>query len=95
MTKSSIANSANTIKALKTKITEMSFEEALARLEKIVETLSSDKINLEEMINLYQEGDILKQHCAKRLEEAKMKIEIITNKADVGNKEIDNNKSQD
>jgi exodeoxyribonuclease VII small subunit len=92
MTKSSLAN---TTKNLKAKITEMSFEQALARLEKIVETLSLDKINLEEMINLYQEGDILKQHCAKRLEEAKMKIEIITNKANVANKEIDNNKTQD
>jgi exodeoxyribonuclease VII small subunit len=85
MTKSNIA------KNLKAKISEMSFEEALLRLEKIVEILSSDKINLEEMINLYQEGDILKQHCAKRLEEAKMKIEIITNKTDVSGKEVDNN----
>jgi exodeoxyribonuclease VII small subunit len=84
----------NTAKTLKAKITEMSFEEALARLEKIVEILSSDKINLEEMINLYQEGDILKQHCAKRLEEAKMKIEIITNKVDAGNKEVDDKKEE-
>ncbi len=82
MTKSNIA------KNLKAKISEMSFEEALARLEKIVEILSSDQINLEEMINLYQEGDILKQYCAKRLEEAKMKIEIITNNTGVDNKEI-------
>lgn len=71
----------NIVKNLKVKIAEMSFEDALKRLEEIVETLSSDKINLEEMINLYQEGDILKQHCAKRLEEAKMKIEVITSKA--------------
>ena len=83
MTKSNIP------KALKAKIAEMNFEDALARLEKIVETLSSDKINLEEMIDLYQEGDILKQHCAKRLEEAKMKIEIITNKTEPDNTKIE------
>jgi exodeoxyribonuclease VII small subunit len=71
MTKSNIA------KNIKAKISEMKFEEALARLEEIVEILSSEKINLEDMINLYQEGDILKQHCSKRLEEAKMKIEVI------------------
>jgi exodeoxyribonuclease VII small subunit len=33
------------------------------------------------MIELYEEGSALKEHCASRLEEAKMKIEkVITNK---------------
>lgn len=59
------------------KISKMSFEEAMARLEEIVEKLSDQKINLDLMIELYQEGDLLKKHCAKRLEEAKMKIETI------------------
>ncbi len=62
-------------KNLETKIAKMSFEEALERLEKITETLN-EKINLEEMIALYEEGDLLKKHCSARLEEAKMKVEI-------------------
>ena len=60
------------------KISKLNFEEALTRLEEIVEKLSSDKINLDSMVELYEEGILLKEHCAKRLEEAKMKIEIIT-----------------
>lgn len=59
------------------KISKMSFEEAMTRLEEIVEILSSQKINLNSMIDLHEEGTALKEHCAKRLEEAKMKIETI------------------
>ena len=61
----------------------MSFEEALARLEEIVETLSSQKINLDSMIDLHEEGSALKEHCAKRLDEAKMKIELVSKKENV------------
>lgn len=55
----------------------MSFEEAMERLEEIVEILSSQKINLDSMVDLYEEGIALKEFCNKRLEESKMKIETI------------------
>lgn len=64
------------------KIAKMDFESAVARLEEIVETLSSEKINLDSMVELYEEGVALKDHCSKRLEEAKMKIEVIGKKAE-------------
>jgi exodeoxyribonuclease VII small subunit len=62
------------------KISKMSFEDAMTRLEEIVEILSSQKINLDSMIELYAEGAALKDHCAARLEDAKMKIETISKK---------------
>ena len=62
------------------KISKLTFEEAMARLEEVVEILSSQKVNLDSMIELYEEGTSLREHCAKRLEEAKMKIEIISKK---------------
>jgi exodeoxyribonuclease VII small subunit len=71
------------VKNFEKKITKMSFEEALARLEEIVETLSSQKINLDSMIDLHEEGSALKEHCAKRLDEAKMKIELVSKKENV------------
>lgn len=64
-------------KELEKKIAEMSFEDAVMRLEEIVETLSSKKIGLDVMIELNEEGNILKKHCSKKLDEAKMKIEIV------------------
>lgn len=66
-----------TKESAKKQISKMSFESALERLEEIVETLSSQKINLDSMIELHQEGAALKEHCNKKLEEAKMKIETI------------------
>ncbi|MBP7710269.1 MAG: exodeoxyribonuclease VII small subunit [Rickettsiales bacterium] len=68
-------------KELPKKISKMSFEEALSRLEEIVETLSSQKISLDAMIELHEEGSVLKEHCAKRLEEAQMKIETVSKKS--------------
>jgi exodeoxyribonuclease VII small subunit len=68
-------------KNLEKKIAKMSFEEAMARLAEIVEILSSQKVNLDSMIELHEEGSILKEHCARRLEEAKMKIEVISKPA--------------
>ena len=63
------------------KINKMSFEDSMARLEEISQILSSQKINLDQMIELYEEGSALKEHCATRLEEAKMKIEkVLDNK---------------
>jgi exodeoxyribonuclease VII small subunit len=62
------------------KISKMTFEEAMMRLEEIVEILSSQKINLDSMIDLYEEGSVLREHCAARLEEAKMKIENVGKK---------------
>ncbi len=64
-------------KTIENKIAKLSFEDAMKRLEEIVEILSDQKISLDQMIELYQEGDLLKKHCTARLEEAKMKIEII------------------
>lgn len=61
--------------ALEKKIAKMSFEKAIERLEEVVESLSGSNIELENMISLYEEGQLLKEHCQKRLDEAKMKVE--------------------
>lgn len=65
-------------KDLEKKIAQMSFEDAITRLEEIVETLSSKKVSLDAMIELNEEGNLLKKHCSKRLDEAKMKIDTVS-----------------
>ena len=67
-------------KDLKKSISQMSFEQAMERLEEVVEILSSEKIDLELMIEMYEEGSLLKDYCLKKLSEAKMKIETISSK---------------
>jgi exodeoxyribonuclease VII small subunit len=56
------------------------FEEALKRLEKIVQKLEDGDVPLEESLSLYEEGIALYRLCSGRLEEAKKKVEILTKK---------------
>jgi len=64
----------------KNNIEKLDFETALSKLEEIVETLGSAKVNLEEMVDLYEQGIALKDHCSKKLSDAKMKVEILVKK---------------
>ena len=56
---------------------ELSFEDALRRLEEIVRTLERGEAPLDQSIELYQEGDKLKRHCEARLKAAQARIEQI------------------
>jgi exodeoxyribonuclease VII small subunit len=58
-------------------ISELSFEAALKRLEEIVRRLESGEASLDESIDLYSEGDRLRQQCEARLQAAQAKIEKI------------------
>jgi exodeoxyribonuclease VII small subunit len=58
-------------------IGQLSFEAALKRLEEIVRRLESGEATLDESIELYGEGDRLKQQCETRLQAAQAKIERI------------------
>ena len=54
---------------------QVTFEEALEKLEAIVEDIEQGKIGLEESITKYEEGMGLIQHCRKVLADAEMKIQ--------------------
>jgi len=58
-------------------IQQLSFEAALKRLEEIVRKLESGEASLDESIELYAEGDRLKQQCEARLQAAQARIEKI------------------
>lgn len=56
---------------------EQTFESAFARLEEILERMSSGTISLDESLKLYEEADALIVMCSKRLTDAERKIEIL------------------
>lgn len=58
-------------------IAELSFEDALKELERIVARLESGEATLQEAIDLYERGDALKRQCAARLDAAQARIEAI------------------
>ena len=59
-------------------MTDLKFEEALARLEQIVHTLESGSLPLEESLKAFEEGIRLARSCARYLEEAERRIELLT-----------------
>jgi exodeoxyribonuclease VII small subunit len=61
-----------------TDIAAMSFEAAMAELEKVVRDLESGTVELEKSIGLYERGAALKAHCEKKLKEAEERVEKIT-----------------
>ena len=61
----------------KAKKTEKSFEENFSRLEKILETLESEDVTLEETIKLYEEGLTLTKFCYDKLSSAELRIKEI------------------
>ncbi len=54
------------------------FEEALARLEQIVQTLEAGNLPLEDSLKAFEEGIALARFCAKQLEAAERRIELLT-----------------
>lgn len=54
---------------------DLSFEQALARLEQIVEELDSGELPLDETLARFEEGMALKRFCAERLSQAEAKVE--------------------
>ena len=61
---------------------EMKFEEALKRLEKIVDDLEGGNLSLDDALDKYEEGIKLSKMCAKKLEVAKKKVEILLKSED-------------
>jgi exodeoxyribonuclease VII small subunit len=65
-------------------IQKLSFEDALAELEQIVQRLEAGKAKLDEAINSYERGALLKLHCEKKLREAQLRVDKIALNADGG-----------
>jgi exodeoxyribonuclease VII small subunit len=58
-------------------IGNMSFEEALAALERIVDDLEKGDVPLDQSIRIYERGEALKKHCDALLKAAEDKVEKI------------------
>lgn len=58
-------------------MTEKKFEEAMERLEHIVESLEQGELSLEESLEIFEEGMKLVNFCSKKLEEAEQKVTLL------------------
>ena len=57
---------------------DLSFEDAIAELEKIVRQLEQGRGTLDDSISAYERGTLLKKHCEDKLNKARMRVEEIT-----------------
>lgn len=55
-----------------------SFEQALAELESLVETMEQGELSLEESLKSFERGILLTRTCQQALQEAEQKIQILT-----------------
>ncbi len=53
------------------------FEEALVKLEEIVDRLENEELSLDDSLKMFEEGIKLYRLCNKKLEEAEKKISLI------------------
>lgn len=58
------------------------FEQAMARLETIVEELERGELPLDESLKIFEEGIRLSKTCLKMLNEAERKVEILVQDRD-------------
>ncbi len=63
-------------------LADLSFEDALSELERIVRGLESGQQRLEEAITAYERGSSLRRHCEAKLREAEMRVERIVTAGD-------------
>jgi exodeoxyribonuclease VII small subunit len=59
-------------------MSDIRFEDALARLEQIVDTLEAGNLPLEDSLKVFEEGVVLARRCARYLEDAERRIELLT-----------------
>ena len=62
---------------LSKEISGLSFEEAIKKLEDIVQQMENRDVNLEEFVNNYEYGNMLRKHCDTKIREAKTRIDKI------------------
>ncbi len=59
-------------------VEQLSFEEALDRLTKLVEQLESGKLDLEASVAAFEEGVLLSRRCETLLEGAEQRLNLLT-----------------
>ena len=59
-------------------VPEMSFEDAMAKLESLVRSMENGNTRLEDVIASFEEAKRLSVYCQQKLETLKRKIEILT-----------------
>jgi exodeoxyribonuclease VII small subunit len=58
------------------------FETTLARLEKIVQRLEDETVDLDEALKAFEDGIRLAKQCVTKLDEAQKRVEVLLKESD-------------
>lgn len=58
-------------------VADLSFEQAMQELEVLVRRLEEGRLPLEEAIQAYERGTVLKNHCEAKLQAAKLRVDQV------------------
>ena len=58
-------------------MTDLKFEDCLARLEQVVTALETGNLPLEDSLKVFEEGIALARHCSRYLDQAERRIEML------------------
>ncbi len=64
----------------------ITFEEAIFRLEEIINLINSGKSSLDDSLNLYEEADLLMEFCEKKICFVEQRMTELMKKHDVSEK---------
>lgn len=59
-------------------VDQLTFEQALEELEKIVSQLESGEVALEKSIGIYERGEVLRTRCDELLKQAEARVEKVS-----------------
>ena len=68
---------------------ELSLEQAMARIEQILQTLDSGQGSLDESLALFEEGTALVHFCNEKLQQAKLRVKEVMAKNEPNESEED------
>lgn len=79
------------------KITKFDFEDALKKLENIVNTIEKGGLGLEESLKLFSEGVVLTKKCQEAIKSAEQKVQILLgdNLNDFTGSDVDSDEDED
>ncbi len=58
----------------------MTYEEAIQRLEEVVKQLESGEVPLQKSMELFEEGVALAKFCSQQLDDAEAKVQVLLQK---------------
>lgn len=77
-----MAKAPKTSKKEKEALDDLSFEEAIKKLETIVDEMENESLPLEKLLECHEKGVLLQQVCQNKLKQAEERIQLLESKSD-------------